>query len=135
MRFMMFVKGDASSESGALPSKEIIETMDRYNAALVKAGVMLSAEGLHPTSRGFKKRIVNGKATLVDGPFTEAKEVIAGFWLLQVGSREEMVEWAMRCPAEVEVRQVFDFEDFPAELQDAATSEQQLRAQSEWQRT
>jgi len=133
MRFMMIVKGDRDSEAGVMPSKELVETMTAYNEALVKSGVLLAAEGLHPTSKGFKKRIVGDRHTIVDGPFTEAKEIVAGFWLLQVKSREEMVAWAMRCPAEVEVRQVFDFADFPAELQEAAASETELRAQIERQ--
>jgi len=133
MRFMMIVKGDSASEAGVMPSKELVETMTAYNEALVKSGVLLAAEGLHPTSKGFKKRIVGDRHTIVDGPFTEAKEIVAGFWLLQVKSREEMVAWAMRCPAEVEVRQVFDFADFPAELQEAAASETELRAQIERQ--
>ena len=133
MRFMMIVKGDRDSEAGVMPSKELVETMTAYNEALVKSGVLLAAEGLHPTSKGFKKRIVGDRHTIVDGPFTEAKEIVAGFWLLQVKSREEMVAWAMRCPAEVEVRQVFDFADFPAELQEAAASETELRAQVERQ--
>lgn len=133
MRFMMIVKGDRDSEAGVMPSKELVETMTAYNEALVKSGVLLAAEGLHPTSKGFKKRIVGDRHTIVDGPFTEAKEIVAGFWLLQVKSREEMVAWAMRCPAPVEVRQVFDFADFPAELQEAAASETELRAQIERQ--
>jgi hypothetical protein len=133
MRFMMIVKGDSASEAGVMPSKELVETMTAYNEALVKSGVLLAAEGLHPTSKGFKKRIVGDRHTIVDGPFTEAKEIVAGFWLLQVKSREEMVAWAMRCPAPVEVRQVFDFADFPAELQEAAASETELRAQIERQ--
>lgn len=120
MRFMMIVKGNQDSEAGVLPSKELVETMTRYNDELLKAGVMLAADGLHPTSKGFKKRIVDGKHAIVDGPFTEAKEIVAGFWILQVKSRDEAVAWALRCPAEVEVRQVFDACEFPDDLQQAA---------------
>lgn len=133
MRFMMIVKGDRHSEAGVMPSKELVETMGKYNEAMVKAGIMLAAEGLHPTSKGFKKKIVGDRHSIVDGPFTEAKEVVAGFWLIQVKSRDEAVAWAMRCPAEIEVRQVFDLADFPAELQEAAGKEGELRAQIERQ--
>lgn len=120
MRFMMIVKGNQESEAGVLPSKELVETMSEYNTALIDSGVLLAADGLHPTAKGFKKQIVGNKHTIVDGPFTEAKEIIAGYWILQVKSRDEMVAWALRCPAEVEVRQIFDMSDFPAELQTAA---------------
>lgn len=134
MRFMMIVKGDGDSEAGVLPSKELVETMGKYNEAMVKAGVMLAAEGLHPTAKGFKKKIVGGRHSIVDGPFAEAKEVVAGFWLIQVKSRDEAVAWALRCPAEIEVRQVFELDEFPAELQAAAGDEAELRAEIERQR-
>lgn len=134
MRFMMIVKGDKNSEAGVMPSKELVETMTRYNEEMVKAGVMLAGEGLHPTSRGFKKRIVEGRHTIVDGPFTEAKEIVAGFWLIQVKSRDEAVAWAMRCPAEIEVRQIHEFEEFPTELQEVAASEPGTRAEMERRR-
>jgi hypothetical protein len=120
MRFMMIVKGNHESEAGVMPSKQLVETMTRYNDELVKSGVLLAADGLHPTSRGFKKKFVDGKPTIVDGPFSEAKEIVAGYWILQVKSRDEMLAWAMRCPAEVEVRQIFDNCELPDELREAS---------------
>lgn len=120
MRFMMIVKGSQDSEAGVLPGKELVETMTRYNHELIQAGVLLAADGLHPTARGFKKKYVEGRGIIVDGPFTEAKEIVAGFWILQVKSREEMVAWALRCPAEVEVRQIFEHAEFPDDLRRAA---------------
>jgi hypothetical protein len=116
MRFMVIVKATADSESGRLPSRQELEEMDTFNEQLVKAGVVLAAEGLHPSSNGARVRYdAQGSATVVDGPFAETKELIAGFWLLQVSSREEVLEWMRRAPfrdGEVEVRQVFENEDF-----------------------
>src|SRR5258708_36426168 len=135
MRFMVMVRADASSESGMLPSPELFEAMGRYNEELVKAGVMLAAEGLQPSSKGARVRFSGEKRTVIDGPFTETKELIAGFWLLQVKSKEEAIEWIKRTPApfdgecEIEIRQVFEASDFPAEIfppEDAAR-EQSLR--------
>lgn len=115
MRFMMIVKGDDRTEAGVLPTEQELADMAKYNEQLVKAGVMLAGEGLQPTSKGAKVRFDGAKRTVIDGPFTEAKEVIAGFWLIQVKSREEAVEWAKRVPfteGEVELRQIFELEDF-----------------------
>jgi hypothetical protein len=140
MRFMMMVKADKNSEAGVLPSKELVTAMDMFNEEMVKAGVMLAAEGLHPSSKGARITFSGGgKRTVTDGPFTEAKELIAGFWLIQVKSKEEAIEWASRCPdplgpgetAQIEIRQVFDMSDFPAELQEAAVNEPAMRAQLE----
>jgi hypothetical protein len=119
MRCLVIVKANTDSEAGILPSKEILTEMGKFNEELVKAGVMLAAEGLHPTSKGKRVRFSGGKSTVIDGPFTETKELIAGFWLWQVRSMEEAVEWLKRAPfdggAEVEIRPVFEADDFGAE--------------------
>ena len=115
MRFMVIVKADQKSEAGELPSQELLEKMTRYNEELVKAGVMLAGEGLHPSSRGARVRFAGGKKTVIDGPFTESKELVAGFWLWQCRSMEEAIEWLKRAPfedTEVEIRPVFEAEDF-----------------------
>jgi hypothetical protein len=128
---MMTVGADAKTESGALPSTELVAAMDEFNASMVKAGVLLAAEGLHPSSRGARVTFrPDGKRIVTDGPFAEAKELIAGFWLIQVKSKEEAIEWASRCPnplgpgetSQIEIRQVFDLSDFPPEIQKAATT-------------
>jgi len=121
MRFMMIVKASKDSEAGVMPKREDMEAMGKYNDELIKAGVMLAGDGLHPSSKGFKIRFAEGgKTRVVDGPFTESKELIAGFWIIQVKSREEAVEWARRVPfgpgEELEVRQVFEAEDFPSDI-------------------
>jgi hypothetical protein len=115
MRFMMIVKADDRSERGVLPTEQELADMAKYNEQLVKAGVMLAGEGLQASSKGAKVRFDGSKRSVIDGPFTEAKELIAGFWLLQVKSKEEAVEWAKRVPfteGEVELRQIFELEDF-----------------------
>jgi hypothetical protein len=116
MRFMMIVKGDERSERGEMPTAEEFEEMSRFNEQLVKAGVMLAGEGLHPTSKGFKVHYDGpSKRTVVDGPFTEAKEVVAGYWVIETRTREEAIEWAKRVPfreGALEVRQIFAEEDF-----------------------
>jgi hypothetical protein len=117
MRFMMIVKGNRDSEAGVMPGPEVFEAMGKYNEELVKAGVLLAGEGLHPTSKGFKVKFQEGgKKDVVDGPFTEAKELVAGFWIIDVKSREEAIEWAKRVPfgpgEDLEVRQVFETSDF-----------------------
>ncbi len=116
MRFMVIVKGNAESEAGVLPSEKELSEMGKYNEELVKAGVMLAGEGLQPSSKGAKVRYTAGKPVVIDGPFAEAKELVAGFWLWQVKSREEALEWLRRAPfgpgSEVELRQVFETEDF-----------------------
>jgi hypothetical protein len=134
MRVMVIVKATRESESGALPSREILTEMGKFNEELVKAGVMLSAEGLHSSARGVRVRFGGGKSTVTDGPFTETKELIAGFWLWQVKSIAEAVEWIRRSPfrkshEEIEIRRVFEADDFGA----SATPE--LRAQEADQRT
>ena len=115
MRFMMIVKGDERSEAGVLPTEQELADMAKYNEQLVKAGLLLAGEGLQATSKGAKVKYAGTKRTVVDGPFTEAKEIIAGYWLIQVKSRDEAVEWAKRVPfteGEVEIRQVFELDDF-----------------------
>jgi hypothetical protein len=117
MRFVMIVKGNQDSESGKLPTSDELEAMGKYNEQLVKAGVMLAGEGLHPSAKGARIIFKNKKPTVVDGPFTEAKELVAGFWVIQVKSREEALEWARRVPfvdGEIELRQVHETEDFAA---------------------
>jgi hypothetical protein len=118
MRFMILVKSDAATEAGVLPDEKVVTAMMKYNEELVKAGVLLAAEGLHPSERGACVRFANGTITVIDGPFAEAKELVAGFWLFQVKSMEEAIEWVRRVPnpegteAVIEIRQVFDSVDF-----------------------
>jgi len=135
MRFMMVVKGNAESEAGVMPPVEAMEAMSKYNEELVRAGIMLSAEGLHPTSKGFKVAYDGpSKRTVVDGPFSEAKEVIAGFWIIETKTREEAVEWARRAPfqeGELEVRQIFSSEEFAEIAPEVAAREAELRKQLE----
>jgi len=133
MRFMVMVRATKSSESGALPDQTLLADMGRYNEELLKAGVMLAGEGLHPTSKGARISYGRGKPTVTDGPFLGAKDLVAGFWLIQVKSKQEAIDWASRAPfgegAEVEIRQVFEASDFPPELFSAedAAREQALR--------
>ena len=133
MRFMVLVKADKSSESGVLPDEKILTEMGKYNEELVKAGVMLAGEGLHPSSKGARVKFDGRKRIVTDGPFTEAKELIAGFWLWQVKSKDEAIEWLKRAPfdqTEVEIRQVFEAEDFGAEFTpELRKQEERLRAQ------
>src|SRR5213593_1120390 len=137
MRFMIIVKATKDTEAGVMPSEQLLTEMGKFNEELVKAGVMLAGEGLHPTSKGARVKFSGGKRTVIDGPFTETKELIAGFWLWQVRSLEEAIEWVKRCPnptgveAEIEIRQVFEAEDFGAELTpELRAQEQRLRAQT-----
>ena len=122
MRFMVLIKADKNTEAGVMPSQELIAEMTKFNEELVKAGVMLAGEGLHPSSKGARVRFSGSRRTVVDGPFAETKELVAGFWLWQVKSKEEAIEWVKRCPnpllgdAEIEIRQVFDADDFGAEF-------------------
>ena len=119
MRFMVLVKADKNTEAGVLPSKELLTEMGKFNEELAKAGVMLAGEGLQPSSKGSRVRFSGNKRTVVDGPFSETKELIAGFWLWQVKSKEEAIEWLKRAPfreGEVELRQVFEAEDFGADF-------------------
>jgi hypothetical protein len=115
MRFMILVKADKNSEAGALPDEKLLTEMGKFNEELVKAGVLLAAEGLHASSKGARVRFAGSKRTVIDGPFTETKELIAGFWLWQVKSKDEAIEWLKRAPfdqTEVEIRQVFEADDF-----------------------
>ena len=115
MRFMIVVKADKNSEAGIMPSKELLAEMGKYNEELTRAGVLLAGEGLHPTSKGARVKFSGAQRTVIDGPFAETKELIAGFWLWQVKSKEEAIEWLKRAPfedTEVEIRQVFEPEDF-----------------------
>ena len=120
MRFMVMVKANKDSEAGVMPTQQMLTEMGNYNEELVKAGVMLAGEGLHPSSKGARVRFSGKQRTVIDGPFSETKELVAGFWLWQVRSREEALEWLKRAPfkdgAEVELRQVFEAEDFGAEF-------------------
>ena len=136
MRFMVIIKADARSEAGEMPSERLLTEMGKYNEELVRAGVLLAGEGLHPSSKGARVRISGSKRTVVDGPFVETKELVAGFWLIQVTSKEEAIEWAKRIPnpdgvdTEVEIRQVFEPEDFGAELTpEPREQERRLRAE------
>lgn len=134
MRFMVIVKADKKSEAGELPSEELMAAMGNFNEELVKAGVLLAGEGLHPSSKGARVKFSNGKASVIDGPFAETKDLVAGFWLIQVKSKEEAIEWVKRVPVppegegEIEIRQVFEMDDFGPEF----TPE--LREQEERQR-
>lgn len=122
MRFMVMVKASAESEAGVMPSEQLLAEMGKFNEELVRAGVMLAGEGLHPSSKGARVRFSGSKRTVIDGPFPETKELVAGFWLLQLKSKEEAIEWIKRCPnpmpgeSEIEIRQVFEAEDFGAEF-------------------
>ena len=120
MRFMVLVPGSPESEAGEMPGTEILAAMTEYNEELVKAGVMLAGEGLHPTSKGGKVRFKGSERTVIDGPFTEAKEIVAGYWVWECGSREEAIEWLKRAPFdggfEIELRQIFEADDFGEQL-------------------
>jgi hypothetical protein len=137
MRFMVLMKANADSEAGVLPDAKFLAEMGKYSEELVNAGVMLGAEGLHPSSKGVRIKYSGGKRTVIDGPFTEAKELIAGFWLWRCNSMEEAIEWLSRCPkpdgvdeGEIEIRQVFEPSDFGAELM-AEIQEQDHRVRAE----
>jgi hypothetical protein len=137
MRFMVIVKATKDSEAGKLPDQKLLTEMGKFNEELVKAGVMLAGEGLQPSSKGARVRFSGAKRTVTDGPFTETKELIAGFWLWQVKSKEEAIEWVKRCPhphpgtdSEIEIRQVFEAADFGAEFTpELREQEERLRAQ------
>jgi len=135
MRFMVLVKADKQSEAGAMPSREILEAMGKFNEKLIQAGVMLAGEGLHPSSKGVRVRFSGGKKTVLDGPFAETKELVAGFWIWRVKSRDEAIEWLKKAPfeeTEVEIRQVFETEDFGQELTpEMRKQEERHRAQAE----
>ena len=136
MRFMVMVKATKDSEAGVLPDKKLLADMGKFNEELIKAGVMLAGEGLQPSSKGARVRFSGAKRTVIDGPFAETKELVAGFWLWQVKSKEEAIEWVKRCPnpmpgeSEIEIRQVFEAEDFCAEFTpELREQEERIRAQ------
>ena len=138
MRFMVIVKATKSTEAGKMPSEDLLAAMGKFNEELVKAGVMLAGEGLQPSAKGARVKFSGGKRTVIDGPFAETKELIAGFWLWQVSSKAEAIEWVKRCPdpmpgeeSEIEIRQVFVAEDFGAEFTpELRQQEERLRAQA-----
>jgi hypothetical protein len=142
MRVMVIVKATKNSEAGKMPSEELLAAMGKYNEELVKAGIMLAGDGLHPSTKGKRIKFNGSQRTVVDGPFTEAKELIAGFWIWQVRSIEEAVEWARRCPSpmpgeegELEIRPVFEAEDFGQEYTpELREQDQKLRAEMERQK-
>ena len=136
MRFMVLLKANKTTESGALPDQRILTEMGKYNEELVKAGVLLAGEGLQPSSKGARIKFSGEKRTVIDGPFAETKELIAGFWLLQVKSKEEAIEWVKRCPnplegeSEIEIRQVFEASDFGPEFTpELREAEERMREQ------
>jgi hypothetical protein len=139
---MILLKANKMTESGALPDEKLLTEMGKYNEELVKAGVLLAGEGLHPSSKGARIRFSGGKRTAVDGPFTEAKEMVAGFWIFQVKSKEEAIEWVKRCPnptdgdSEIEIRQIFEAADFaPSDPSgELRAKEQEFRASVESRR-
>ena len=135
MRFMVLVPGSPESEAGQMPSTEVLEAMTKYNEELVKAGVMLAGEGLQPTSHGAKVRFSGSERTVIDGPFTEAKEIVAGYWVWECGSREEAIEWLKRAPfgggVEIELREIFEADDFGEQLTpELREADARLRAQT-----
>ena len=132
MRFMLLLKGNKDTEAGVMPSEDVFAEMGRYNEALVKAGVLLAAEGLHPSSKGARIRSSGGQRAVIDGPFTDASDLICGFWMIQVKSKDEAIEWVKRCPAqtEIEIRQVFEASDFGPEFTpELREAEERLRRQ------
>jgi hypothetical protein len=138
MKFMVIVKASKASEAGEMPSQQLLAAMGKYNEELAKAGILLAGEGLHPSSKGARVRFSGSTRTVIDGPFAETKDLVAGFWLWQVRSKEEAIEWIKRCPnphaeeTEVELRQVFDAEDFGAEFTpELREQEERIRAQVE----
>lgn len=135
MRFMILLKADKNSEAGILPDEKLLAAMMKYNEELVQAGVLLAGEGLQPTSKGARVKFSAGKRTATDGPFSQTAGSIAGFWMFQVDSKEEAIEWVKRCPdpfpggeAEIEIRQVFEASDFPAMTPELRDKEEELRA-------
>jgi hypothetical protein len=141
MRFMVMVKASKESEAGVMPSQQLLADMGKFNEELVKAGVMLAGEGLQPSSKGARVRFSGTKRTVIDGPFAETKELVAGFWLWQVRSKEEAIEWVKRCPnpmtsdSEIEIRQVFEASDFGTEMTpEMRAKEEKMREQIEKQK-
>lgn len=141
MRFMIIMKASPASEGGALPNRKLLEDMGKFNEELISAGVMLAGEGLHPSSKGARVRFSRDKRTVIDGPFSETKELIAGFWIWRCSSLEEAIEWVKRCPGssteegEIEIRQIFELDDFGSELTpELRESEERLRNELESRR-
>ena len=141
MRFMVLIKANKDTEAGVMPSEQLLTEMGKYNEELVKAGVMLDGEGLHPSSKGARIKFSGAKRSVIDGPFAETKELIAGFWMWKVGSLQEAIDWAKRCPnptgadGEIEIRQVFEAEDFGTEFTpELREAEERLRSQIEKQK-
>ncbi|MBA3346469.1 MAG: YciI family protein [Gemmatimonadales bacterium] len=141
MRFMILVKADKNSEAGVLPSEQLLTDMGKYNEELAKAGVLLAGEGLQASSKGARVKFSGKKRTVTDGPFAETKELVAGFWLIQVKSKDEAIEWVKRCPnpmegeSEIEIRQVFEADDFgPAFTPELREQEERVRAQADAKR-
>jgi hypothetical protein len=138
MRFMIIIKASQDSEAGVMPSNELLTAMGNYNEELVKAGIMVEGEGLHPSSKGARVRFSGDKRTVIDGPFAETKELIAGYWIWQVKSKQEAIDWVKRCPnpmpgtdAEIEIRQIFEAEDFGAEFTpELREQEERIRAEA-----
>ncbi|RON15519.1 dehydrogenase [Pseudomonas brassicacearum] len=138
MRFMIIIKASQDSEAGVMPTEELLTAMGNYNEELVKAGIMLEGEGLHPSSKGARVCFSGDKRTVIDGPFAETKELIAGYWIWQVQSKQEAIDWVKRCPnpmpgtdAEIEIRQIFEAEDFGAEFTpELREQEERIRAQA-----
>ncbi|WP_019341125.1 YciI family protein [Stutzerimonas stutzeri] len=135
MRFMVMIKANRDTEAGVMPSEDVLAAMGQYNEELVNAGVMLGGEGLHPSIRGARVRFSEGQTSVVDGPFVETRELIAGYWIFQTGSLQEAIDWVKRCPAsaigdsEIEIRQIFEAEDFGAEFTpELREQEERLRA-------
>ena len=136
MRFMVMVRATKESEAGEMPDEKLLTEMTRYNEELVRAGVVLAGEGLHPSSKGARVRFSGDKRTVIDGPFTETKELIAGFWILDVKSKDEAIEWVKRCPnpmhgeSEIEIRQIFEADDFGVALTpELREAEERMRAE------
>ena len=136
MRFMVLVKADKNTEAGVMPSEKLLADMAQYNEELAKAGILLAGEGLHPSSKGARVRFAGARRTVVDGPFKDSKDLICGFWMFQVKSKKEAIEWVKRCPnpvegeTEIEIRQVFEADDFGAELTpELREAEQRMRDQ------
>jgi hypothetical protein len=138
MRFIVLIKANKDTEAGVMPSQELLAAMGKYNEELVKAGIMLGGEGLHPSSKGARVKFSGNQRTIIDGPFAETKELIAGYWLWQCKSRQEAIEWVKRCPnptgaeSQIEIRQIFEAEDFGAEFTpELREQEDRVRAQAE----
>ena len=136
MRFMVMIKANHDTEAGVMPSEEMLAAMGQYNEELANAGVLLGGEGLHPSSRGARVRFSEGQCSVIDGPFAETRELVAGYWMFQTGSLQQTIDWVKRCPAsavgesEIEIRQVFEAEDFGAEFTpELREQEERLRAQ------